>query len=255
MTLADVFFTPSILITLAICLILISALGLFFIQKLNQQNHKLNTMFDLVSTLAQQVNAMGVGGVPHTTTQTGGMGETMPSMRQEDVSVSTAGNEMYNDVCNTHTVSMINVSDDEDSDDEDSDDEDSDDEDSDGEDSDGEDSGDEDNNASSSLSGSNDAHSAVVDDIEEIGVDDLEASSALSDGQELSSIVGGDDPLEKDITSNDEPNTGTNTKSLDIVIDYKKSSITKLREIVEKKGIVGDASKMKKNELLKLLDV
>ena len=63
MALADVFFTPSILITLAICLILISALGLFFIQKLNQQNHKINTMFDLVNTLAQEMNYLKSSGV------------------------------------------------------------------------------------------------------------------------------------------------------------------------------------------------
>jgi hypothetical protein len=35
--------------------------------------------------------------------------------------------------------------------------------------------------------------------------------------------------------------------------DYKKMSITKLREIAVEKGIVSDASKLKKNDLLKLL--
>ena len=275
MTLADVFFTPSILITLAICLILISALGLFFIQKLNQQNHKLNTMFDLVSTLAQQVNSLGSGGsAPHSSAQMGGVGATtMPNMRQEDNSVTSPANEVYdNDASNTHTISMINVSDDdvdsdddEDSDDEDSDDEDSDDEDSDDEgsddggsddeDSDDEGGDDEDKNASNSFSGSNEALSSIDDDIEEIGIDDLEATSVLGESEDLSSMVGGHEPLEKDIMSLDDPSIPTNTKSLDIVIDYKKTSISKLREIVENKGIVDDASKLKKNELLKLLDV
>jgi len=36
--------------------------------------------------------------------------------------------------------------------------------------------------------------------------------------------------------------------------DYKKMSLNKLRDIVCAKGLVVDASKLKKNELLKLLD-
>ena len=38
------------------------------------------------------------------------------------------------------------------------------------------------------------------------------------------------------------------------VLDYKKASLTKLREIVQSKGIVDDASKMKKADILKLLE-
>jgi hypothetical protein len=35
--------------------------------------------------------------------------------------------------------------------------------------------------------------------------------------------------------------------------DYKKMSLNKLRDLVCEKGLVKDASKLKKNELLKLL--
>jgi hypothetical protein len=38
-------------------------------------------------------------------------------------------------------------------------------------------------------------------------------------------------------------------------VDYKKTPLPKLRSIVEEKGLVKDASKLKKNELLKLLEV
>ena len=38
------------------------------------------------------------------------------------------------------------------------------------------------------------------------------------------------------------------------VIDYKKLSITKLRTIVTEKGIVNNASKLKKEDILKLLE-
>jgi hypothetical protein len=36
-------------------------------------------------------------------------------------------------------------------------------------------------------------------------------------------------------------------------VDYKKMSINKLREVAVEKGIVVDASKLKKNDILKLL--
>ena len=39
------------------------------------------------------------------------------------------------------------------------------------------------------------------------------------------------------------------------VLDYKKLSLNKLRSIVTEKGLVTDASKLKKHELLKLLEV
>ena len=35
--------------------------------------------------------------------------------------------------------------------------------------------------------------------------------------------------------------------------DYKKMSLNKLREVVVSKGVTSDASKLKKNEILKLL--
>jgi hypothetical protein len=38
-------------------------------------------------------------------------------------------------------------------------------------------------------------------------------------------------------------------------IDYKKLSLPKLRSVVTEKGLATDTSKLKKNELLKLLEV
>ena len=64
MSLSDIF-TPSVVISLAISLLLIGLLGLYVNNKMNDQNHKLNTMFDLVSTLAnelQMVRSQPVGG-------------------------------------------------------------------------------------------------------------------------------------------------------------------------------------------------
>ena len=36
-------------------------------------------------------------------------------------------------------------------------------------------------------------------------------------------------------------------------LDYKKMSLNKLREVVVSKGVISDASKLKKNEILKIL--
>jgi hypothetical protein len=36
-------------------------------------------------------------------------------------------------------------------------------------------------------------------------------------------------------------------------VDYKKLPLNKLRSVVAEKGLIGDASKLKKNEMLKLL--
>ena len=43
-------------------------------------------------------------------------------------------------------------------------------------------------------------------------------------------------------------------KNIDVVIDYKKASLNKLRRIVLEKGLTDDSSKLKKFELLQLLE-
>ena len=302
MALADVFFTPSILITLAICLILISALGLFFIQKMNQQNHKLNTMFDLVSTLAQEVNSMK--NLPPSS-----MNENMEMPTQH---IPMGGDMLQDDDIDVRKVNMIHVSDGEgdDSDsvnDEDSDDiDDSDDEDetddsdddktdnviinmhhdngNDEDDSDDEDEDEDEDDESDDEDDSDDEEEEqenetseirIIDQFNQIGNDeqiqaqindtDLSVSHAEEGLQDLSiePLVGDLSELEQmegeDLASTQEnlediSLSSNGVKSLDIVADYKKTSIAKLRDIVVAKGIVSDPSKLKKNELLKLLD-
>ena len=47
---------PSILLSLGICLLLVGMVGLYITQKMNEQNHKITSMFELVSTLANELN-------------------------------------------------------------------------------------------------------------------------------------------------------------------------------------------------------
>ena len=57
-------------------------------------------------------------------------------------------------------------------------------------------------------------------------------------------------------TTNGDNNNSDNTNNTKVfeTSDYKKMSITKLREIISKQG-VSDASKLKKNDILKMLGV
>lgn len=269
MALADAFFTPSILITLAICLILVSALGLFFIQKLNQQNHKINTMFDLVNTLAQEVSAIkkydGPPSIPTGGSQNmypyGENNESEMNLQADSYDVNYNDDTNYNeDSNNVHTIQMIDVSDDEESgdDEESSDDDESTDNDDESDDEESSDD-DEESQQQSNLDIENideeDMHElqpTTIDNLEEVQVEDSVVPdnditllpNLLTDDIEESLV---DVPFDDDAGIE-------NIKNLDIVLDYKKASLSKLREIVTNKGIINDASKMKKAELLKLLD-
>jgi hypothetical protein len=256
MSLSDIF-TPSVVISLAISLLLIGLLGLYVNNKMNEQNHKLNTMFDLVSTLAnelQMVRSQPLGG---------GGGMASPSM-------GGGGGRVYEkpEVANTnHLVNMIDVSDDSDSS---------------GDESDGEtDEGAESDNDSGSDDGEEGEGDGDGDDEESDGESDGESDDDDVDGEndarsDKAIIVSEslDDALFEELANLDdivfeetkvervktpetisvETNT-SNVKNLNVVFDYKKASLSKLREIVEQKGLSGDTSKLKKQELLKLLEI
>jgi hypothetical protein len=110
-----------------------------------------------------------------------------------------------------------------------------------------------------SLSGNN----LEIDDLDE-ELDELDEE--LSEAQSLSSKSSKlSDKLEETVygkTFQEPLNISSDLKTISIdleesnhdSLDYKKLSLPKLRSIVSEKGLVSDASKLKKNELLKLLD-
>jgi len=181
-----------------------------------------------------------------------------------------AGVRVYEkpEVANTnHLVNMIDVSDDSDSSGDESD----------GETDEGAESGDD--------SGSDDDGEGDGDGEEESGSDgDDEESDGDSDGDDGDHDVRSDkaivvsesldDALFEELANLDEivledtkvervktPETTTtpanpsSVKNLNVVFDYKKASLGKLREIVEQKGLSSDTSKFKKQELLKMLEI
>lgn len=252
MGIVDVFFTPSILITLAVCLILISVLGLYFIQKINQQNHKINTMVDLVSTLSEQMGVMrGLQNHGGAVGQMNSMPVETPDLTSG--AIPTVGLSQQEDL---HTVSMIHVSDGEDDDSKveyDDDEE----EDSDDEDEDSEEDGEEDSEEEESEDEEEDSDDE--EEIEEVQSSIQPAPQVLTGAVkeevlEIPDLTIDDDEDEKPLKLENENDPESKIKSLDVVMDYKKASLTKLRDLVQSKGLVTDASKMKKSDILKVLD-
>jgi hypothetical protein len=249
MSLSDIF-TPSVVISLAISLLLIGLLGLYVNNKMNEQNHKLNTMFDLVSTLANELQ-MVRSQVPL------GMGS---------VSMGGGSGRVYEkpEVANTnHLVNMIDVSDDSDSGGDESD----------GETDEGAESGDDSGSDGSDGEGDDESNGeSDGDDEESDGDSDGEhdvrsdkaiiVSESLDDAlfeelANLDDIILGETNVERVKTpeTTTTPANTSNVKNLNVVFDYKKASLGKLREIVEQKGLSSDTSKLKKQELLKMLEI
>lgn len=249
MSLSDIF-TPSVVISLAISLLLIGLLGLYVNNKMNEQNHKLNTMFDLVSTLANELQ-MVRSQVPL------GMGSP---------SIGGGGGRIYEkpEVANTtHLVNMIDVSDNSDSSGEESDGDtdegaESDDDsegDGEGEDASGSNSDDGDGDDEESDGDSDDDVEHDVRSDKAIVVSESLDDALFEELANLDEIVLGETNVERIKTPETTPATISSVKNLNVVFDYKKASLSKLREIVEQKGLSNDTSKLKKQELLKMLEI
>jgi len=263
MGLTDVF-SISTLICLGIMILLLGIASMFFMQRINDQNHKIGSMLGLVSTMAEELNfvrsrvqILSAGAF----SQNGGSSPHVASSQVSSdplIPVSDDENEEDDD-----TEGAEDESDDEDdaSDDEDDDIEGTEDEDNDIE--------DEEEEERQNIKTINMGETLDVNfHCEALAVEEGEEEAASSNSEledELESVD--DENLEEGDLDNTETLTLTNTdfiKSIDIsnldeshketeTFDYKKMSLNKLRSVVVEKGLVTDSSKLKKNELLKLL--
>ena len=282
MPLSDIITTPF-LISLGITLLLVGIIVIFIMQRFQEQNHKISSMFGLVSSMAEEMNFMR--GKLQSVTFTA----MHPSQR------GGVGNGGV--VLTSSSEKLIDVSDGEEDSEEDSDSEGDSDSDSDEDsDSDGEDDSD------------NEAKVMCTHNVIDICADDILANLAstikvinISENFTINNTLGGadidindeidelssEDSSSSDSSSDDEDdleeqdhvpintsisisveklNTLDLLKSIHIsnleetnkefaVLDYKKMSLNKLRSIVVEKGIATSAAKLKKEELLKLLSV
>lgn len=272
-------FNPSFFMFLGIMVLIVALLVVYFESKMRDQNHKIASMLSLVSTLAEDMNGVKIG-LHHLSLEGGShLNQTFGnhlaeihsngSFKNDDKKLIVVSDDEY-ESDDESVVDESVVSDDESvvSDDESLDDD---------SDSDSEKddlikvlkiSNEKDDDEADDL---DDIDVDDLDDIDDIDVDDLDDLSTES-GQMPSEASSNDELVEElksfkfDISIPDETNETTSSESKtisinleenldDSSIDYKKLPLPKLRSIVSEKGLAktADASKMKKQELLKLL--
>jgi hypothetical protein len=265
--LADLF-SPTFLMFLGILVLIVALMVVYFESKMRDQNHKIASMLSLVSTLAEDMNGVKMGLNQLAVTRMGG---SFPQNFEQPLENSRV---LYKQESN-----LIEVSDDDDDDDdiEENDDIDDDDiEDEDDQDDDDDEDEDDDNDESShevkvlkiNMTSQNQYEDSLsennleIDDLDE-ELDDLDEE--LSEVKSLSSKSSKlSDKLEETVyekTFQEPLSISADLKTISInleeshpdSLDYKKLSLPKLRSIVSEKGLSSDSSKLKKNELLKLL--
>jgi hypothetical protein len=223
---------------------------------MGEQDHKLNSMIGLVSTMAEESQFF----------------RNKLNVLQQQISVPT--NIEYPSQIMRHD-DLIHVSDEEEEDEEDIDEEDIDEEDIDEDSEEDNDDSEEDNDDSDDEQPNHKINFSNEDielnkDVEELSqneiktvhleepiefnIDDINLSN-----EDINEIDNGNGNDNKD---NNDNMLFLKTISLDNLgeladvnkQDYKKMSLNKLREVIINKGLVQDASKLKKNEILKLLE-
>jgi len=224
-------------ISLGITFLLIIMLVYHFKQRIVALEHKHDTMFEIVNNVVKQLRNMQMN-IQH-------LGEPKPFIITQPV---------FEPVKITERAPVM-IEDDEDSDDEDSDDEDSDDEDSDDEDSDDEDSDDE-------IPVEINKETAPMIQEDEILIRKSDGSVTLLDesttalDESTTALDESTTALDESTTALDESTTALDesTRPVDAKDKYKKMPLAALKTAAVEKGLVTDASKMKKPELLKLLE-
>ena len=275
-------FNPTFFMFLGILILVVALVVVYFESKSREQNHKIASMLSLVSTLAEDMNGVKMG-LHHLSVNRAG-GANLPRFPQQaQPSLEESNMQLFQN----NDDNLIPVSDDESMDDSIGDSDDSDDEDSD--DDDEEEDDDDDNNQTNIkiLTLNMTAPSAEEDDFEDIedideledlgGIDEdmehltdtnsqssKESQSSKKNVLEMLSMRAAENSTSVEQLDGSHINiSATDLKTINInldeihadSIDYKKLPLPKLRSIVTDKGLAEDASKLKKQELLKLLEI
>jgi len=252
-------FNPTFLMFLGILVLVVALLVVYFESKLRDQNHKIASMLSLVSTLAEDMNGVKMG-LNHLATIR--MGGSFPQNFEQPLENSRVPFKQES--------KLIEVSDDEDDDEEDDDiDEEIDIDEDDDIDEEIDTEYEDDEESNHDVVKVLKMNMTIGDDFENLSennnleLDNLD--DELSEVQSLSSKSSKlNDKLEETVygeTLQEPLNISADLKTISInledphqdSLDYKKQSLPKLRSIVSEKGLAPDASKLKKNELLKLL--
>lgn len=250
MALSDILTVPF-LISLGITLLLVGIVGFFFAQRLQEQNHKITSMFGLVTTMAEEMNFI----------------RGRIQMMSYQGPLPQGGQQPTQNFGDLEEENLIPVSDGESEDDVDDSDEDLDDDD---EADDDEESECEEEPEVIELSHDPSGGVKVINFAEmlkstEEPEENDNNSEELGELDELDDIEDLDDESEGSGGSPENINSSNLEfiKSIDIsnleesgeknTVDYKKMSLNKLKEIAVSKGLINENSKATKNAILKLL--
>ena len=255
-------FNPTFLMFLGILVLVVALLVVYFESKFREQNHKISAMLSLVSSLAEEVN--GTKMIIHQLTMNPQTQQQVPFFQNKEYNLETKIVQNDNN--------LIAVSDDEDSESDDDSYVDSDDESVSDEDSDS----DEEQpknikvfrlNISEDLNqidGLDEEVNSVLEDLDEASLDEASLEEASLEEFDDNSSTSSESIKETENNDVKKIDNFMDLKSINITleetkteqsVDYKKMALPKLRSVVAEKGLSSDSSKLKKNELLKLLGV
>ena len=262
MAIFDIFST-SFLFSIAIILLICGSLFTYFNYIIDKQNHKLTSMVNLVSALAEDLQFV-----------------------KNQVNKNVDNNLQYSSqiqMMNKMNSDLISVSDveNEDEDEDDDEDEDEDDDDDDDENDDDDEDHDDDNNeynggepkkypfkndtltndtlTNDTLTNDTLINDTLTNDFKEVTNNHLFDEIKTIHLENPISFEDTNMSLSTNLTNNDisflkNVNITDFGEGEDLQSSYKKMTINKLREIIVSKGFVSDASKLKKNEILKMLE-
>lgn len=273
-------FNPTFFMFLGILILVVALVVVYFESKSREQNHKIASMLSLVSTLAEDMNGVKMG-LHHLSVNRVG-GANLPRFPQQaQPSLEESNMQLFQN----NDDNLIPVSDDESMDDSIGDSDDSDDSDDEDSDDDEEDEDDDNNQTNIKILTLNmTTPSAEEDDFEDIddmedlgGIDEdmehltdtnsqssKESQSSKKNVLEMLSMRAAENSTSVEQLDGSHINiSATDLKTINInldeihadSVDYKKLPLPKLRSIVTDKGLAEDASKLKKQELLKLLEI
>jgi hypothetical protein len=267
-SLADLF-SPTFLMFLGILVLVVALLIVYFESKMRDQNHKIASMLSLVSTLAEDMNGVKMGLNQLAVTRMGGsfsqnfeqpLENSRVPYKQESKLIEVSDGEDDDDDDDDEEEDDIDDIDDDELEDDNENDEEEDYLDDDDDDDDNDNNNDESNHEVKVFK----INMNVKNDFESLSENNLELEDLddeLSEVQSLSSKSSKlSDKLEETVyekTIQEPLSISADFKTISInleeSVDYKKLSLPKLRSIVSEKGLSSDSSKLKKNELLKLL--
>ena len=273
-------FNTTFFVFLGIIVIAIGLLIIYFENKMREQNHKISSMLSLVSSLADEqnvikfhlnhVNMVGSGSKNESSTI------NIPINSSESINLGEKLIDVSDEEDDDDDDDALDNEDDEDDDEEDEEEDEDDDEDDDEEEDDDDVDDEEEDNYANKL-GENDIKILNINNLQNVeDVEDLEDVEDVEDLEFVEDVEGiqdddDDDEFDmietfdiEDIESEEEVPVVVLSKNNNIdleksknveIIDYKKLSLNKLKSVVLDKGLTTDTSKMKKNDLLKLLGI